>query len=72
MYNQASRIVSKFGGVRRLAVAIGYEPTRVYRWTYPRERGGTDGLVPAASVPIVQTAALAHGVVLTEADWAPT
>jgi hypothetical protein len=72
MFSQASRIAKKFGGVRRLAAALGYAPDRVYRWTYDRKRGGTGGLIPAASVSKVQTAADLADIVLTDEDWAPT
>jgi hypothetical protein len=72
MYQQSSRIIDKFGGARRLAKLLGFEPSRVYKWTYPKEKGGTDGLVPAACIRAIQSLAELEGVVLTESDWAPT
>jgi hypothetical protein len=71
MYSQAQRIIRKFGGARRLARLLEFEASRVYKWTYPRERGGTDGLIPAAVVPRVQTLAELEKITLTESDWAP-
>jgi len=72
MYQQAKRIIRKFGGARRLAKLLGYEPSRVYKWTYPRDKGGTDGLVPAAVVPKIQALADLEKVSLSDSDWAPT
>jgi len=42
----AQRIIEKCGGVTRTAELVGRSESWVYRWTYPRERGGTGGLVP--------------------------
>lgn len=71
MHKQAQRIVDKFGGPRRLAYAAGLEPSRVYRWLYPKARGGTGGIIPSAAVAQVQQAALVANVDLTPEDWAP-
>lgn len=51
----AHRVISKFGpGDGKLSSAIrvvseitGADPTRVYRWMRPREKGGTDGIIPS-------------------------
>lgn len=71
MYNQAEKIIAKFGNARRLAELIGVHPVNVYRWTYPRTRGGTDGLIPTASLAKVLYAARADGILLTMDDLAP-
>ena len=71
MHQQAQRIVDKFGGPRRLAYAAGLEPSRVYRWLYPKDRGGTGGIIPSSAVSLVQVAALMANVELTAEDWAP-
>lgn len=71
MYNQAEKIITKFGNARRLAQLIGVHPVNVYRWTYPRARGGTDGLIPTASLAKVLLAARADGILLTMDDLAP-
>jgi hypothetical protein len=67
---QAQRIIAKFGGPRRLAIAIGCQPPAVYRWTYPRDRGGTDGYLPNAVKDRVKAAADLLGVEITAEDWA--
>ena len=71
MYNQAEKIIAKFGNARRLAKLIGVHPVNVYRWSYPRTRGGTDGLIPTASLAKVLYAARSDGILLTMDDLAP-
>lgn len=68
---QAQRIVEKFGGARRLAEAISYQPSAVYKWTYPKEKGGTDGFVPNGVVVDIVKAADLLGIELTSDDWRP-
>ena len=69
-YNQAQKIIDKFGGPYILADALGVAPSTVYRWTYGRD-AGTDGVIPSVSVPKIQRAARIHGIVLTPQDWLP-
>ncbi|CAB4121016.1 hypothetical protein UFOVP7_14 [uncultured Caudovirales phage] len=71
MYNQAEKIISKFGNARRLAELIGVHPVNVYRWTYPRARGGTDGLIPTSSLAKILLAARTDGILLTLDDFVP-
>ena len=47
MTNIASRIIEKFGGASNVAEIVGTERNAVYKWTYPKERGGSDGLIPS-------------------------
>ena len=50
----AHHVIRKFGGpdgklsigIKLVAQVTGANPTTVYRWMLPRERGGTDGLIP--------------------------
>jgi hypothetical protein len=52
--NPAYDLILKFGGpdgtlnqgIDAVATITGVNKTRVYRWMYPREKGGTDGLIP--------------------------
>jgi len=44
--NVATRIIDKLGGHQAVADLLGCHVTRVYRWTYSLERGGTGGLIP--------------------------
>jgi hypothetical protein len=43
----AEKIIRKCGGHAQVAAWLGLSLTQIYRWTYPREKGGTGGLVPA-------------------------
>ena len=70
-YDQASKIVSKFGGENILANELRIDRTTVYRWQYERPVG-QDGLIPAAMVAPIQEAADRLSIVLTDADWAPS
>lgn len=42
----AKSIIAKIGGVDVVASVTGKHISRVYRWMYPKERGGTGGLIP--------------------------
>jgi hypothetical protein len=79
MSTQAQRIINKFGGVKNFSVCLAdlqkkcyhRHPANIYRWTYCREEGGTDGLVPAAMWPGIKEAARMQGIILTPEDTAP-
>ena len=47
MLNPASHIIALLGGPQATAELAGVHISRVFRWTYPKARGGTGGLVPA-------------------------
>lgn len=42
----AKSIIERLGGVDVVAGVTGKHRTRVFRWMYSTERGGTGGLVP--------------------------
>ena len=72
MYSQAQRIVDKFGGFPALARALGRRDiSALYRWTKPKEKGGTGGLVPSSAVSSVTAAAARMKIKLTGEDWLP-
>lgn len=69
--SQAERVVRAFGGVRALHEAlkrVGFHRSieRLYRWSYPVDRGGTAGLIPHDAMPSVLRAAEAAGVALSD------
>lgn len=73
---QADRLIAKFGSVPNLAkalLAIGQPktPTTIYRWIYPKERGGTGGMVPPQAWDGIIKAAHYEGVQLTAEDFDP-
>lgn len=47
MENIAKRVIDRLGGAPVVARIIELDVSQVYRWTYPKKRGGTGGLVPA-------------------------
>lgn len=76
--SQAERIYEKFGGVKNLTAAInalGPEYSRtihaVYKWSYPREKGGSGGVIPSHAIGTVQKAAIMMGIHLTVEDLYP-
>lgn len=42
----AASIIDRFGGPEAVQEITGADRTRVYRWTQPKEKGGTDGIIP--------------------------
>lgn len=69
-YNQAFKIIAKFGGEAAVATALGVARSTVYRWQYARPEG-TDGLIPSTVIDRIKRQARLHGILLTDADWAP-
>lgn len=72
MFKQAQRIIDRFGGVPALATAIEKDASAIYKWNYPRDSGGTGGLVPSSAIPLVMTAADILGVKFKTGDWDPS
>lgn len=75
---QAQRVIAKFGGARQLAQALSRlelgkrrDAANVYRWTYPKSKGGTGGLIPSSAMADVLEAARLDGVLLTAEDIDP-
>lgn len=70
---QASRVMKKFGGPRllqRALASVGRELSlaTVYRWKMPREKGGTDGVIPSCNLPFIIKAARINGIIISEKD----
>lgn len=76
MSNQAKRIIDKFGGPREIIHALSLldDPEKhrtlgtVYKWTWPRSRGGTNNRVPTAALDSIMEAARLVGVIITPED----
>lgn len=43
----AQTIITLCGGISAVAEMVGRSEIRVRRWTYPKDRGGTGGLIPS-------------------------
>lgn len=71
MFKQAEKIIAKFGGPAKIAAALECDVSAVYKWTYPKDKGGTDGLIPSSSMPIVLHAADVMGIDITPQDLDP-
>lgn len=67
----AQRVIEKFGSARKVAKAMQINVTTVYRWTYPRSKGGSDGLIPTEALRGVLMAARLEGIVLTPEELLP-
>jgi hypothetical protein len=66
----AASIVRKFtnqddAGVKVLAEICGVDQSRVYRWMYGSEFGGTDGMIPPRHHKPILTAARDRGIALS-------
>jgi hypothetical protein len=71
MHKIAERVLRKLGGARRVAEMLGTSPQAIYKWTYPREYGGTGGLIPHRRQLELMVTAKQRGIVLTADDFFP-
>ena len=46
----AHYVIQKFGGRASTARLLDVDPITVWRWTIPKERGGTDGYIPTKTI----------------------
>ena len=67
--NPAQKIIEKFGTAKIIADGIGVKVEAVYKWTYPRERSGTDGFIPVGQQVKVINLAKKLGVELKAEDF---
>lgn len=58
------------GGIERTAKIAGLSFSTVYRWTQPKEKGGTAGVIPKQSQLKLIARAAQQGIDLTELDFA--
>jgi hypothetical protein len=69
-FNQASKILARFGGPTKFALALGVNRSTAYRLLYPAP-AGSDGLVPHQMVGRIRAAAERLGIWLDADDWNP-
>lgn len=67
--NIAQSIVEKCGGHQAVAEMTGASVSRVFRWTYPKDRGGTDGIIPARHQRTLLNEATKRGIDLRPEDF---
>lgn len=53
-----------------MADVLGVHRSTVYHWTWPRQRGGSGGVIPAKYVAPLIRHARANGIKLKPADFA--
>lgn len=64
----AQRVIDAFGGASKLSELTGIDKSSVYRWTYPREKGGTEGAIPHANHGKIIAVAYLNKIKLTRSD----
>lgn len=73
--NPAQRVIEKCGGgeMSRGVVVVseitGVHSSRVHRWTYPKERGGTGGTIPSQHQQTILDGATERGIDLRPSDF---
>lgn len=79
-FKQAEVVIAKFGGARELCRVVKdmcpdpkdhWNPSSIYRWTYPVEFGGTDGEIPINAIKTIIRAARYAGILLKMEDLYP-
>lgn len=67
----AKSVLAKIG-IEKAAEITGKHISRIYRWMYPKERGGTGGLIPQNDQPVLLQYAQDNHLDLSPADFFPT
>lgn len=65
-------VIEKFGGYAPVAEILGIDVSRVYRWTYAPDKGGTGGTIPQKHQIPLMAAAREKGIALSPADFFPS
>jgi hypothetical protein len=69
-YNQAAKVIARFGSEAKLANAIGISRISCFRWQYKRP-AGSDGLIPTLQIAKIKAVARAEGILIRDEDWVP-
>lgn len=69
MRTAADHVIEKCGGFKQVSEWLDLDLSAVYRFTYPRERGGTDGVIPARHQAMLLQKARENGVDLRPDDF---
>jgi hypothetical protein len=67
----AKTIIRMLGGAAKVAAITGVHVSGVYKWTWSRDVGGTDGIIPFNHAPVLLKAANEMGVELNANDFLP-
>lgn len=71
MMEPAHTVIEICGGFKVVAEIVGRDETRVRRWTYGKDRGGTGGLIPSECQQVIMDAARERGLPLTAEHFFP-
>jgi len=71
MKSPAEIVIHKCGGVAAVARIVERSPSRIRRWTYPKARGGTGGLIPAECQVALLAASRELGLGIEPGDFFP-
>ncbi len=71
MLEPAKSIIKAFGGVDIVAEIVKRDRTSVFRWTYPKSKGGTDGLIPSNMHGLLYAAALERDISISAEQFMP-
>ena len=69
MNEPAKSIIEAFGGVDAVAKIVGRNRASVFRWTYPKDKGGTSGLIPTECQSVLYNHAVKHKMDLKAEDF---
>jgi transposase len=64
----AKSIIAKIG-IDKVSEITGKHVSRVYRWMYSKERGGTGGVIPQGDAPALLAYAKANQIELEAAEF---
>ena len=64
----AKSIIAKIG-IEKVSELTGKHVSRVYRWMYPVERGGTGGVIPQSVAPQLLAYAKANKIKLSAEEF---
>lgn len=67
----ARSIIRKLGGEANVALIVQRASTAPYRWQYPRDKGGTEGVIPQRYHPMLLDYARANGIDLKPEEFLP-
>jgi len=65
----AKTVIAKVGGPEVVAEVTGRDLSRVYRWMYPKERGGSGGIIPHREAEKILAHAMRNGIDVTPSDF---
>ena len=64
----AKSVIAKIG-IEKVAEVTGKHVSRVYRWMYPKEKGGTGGFIPQADAQTLLGYARREGIALSPSEF---